>query len=185
MDLDNTWVISALQGILPEQILRILHDHVLHPSSTVRIVSSQAVVGLQRMAVALQPLISPVMERGARALQDSSDFVFFGFLLAILFLAVQVMIWVQRTISFFTRLAFRAVLWTFMGLILMAAWQRGPEAVSRDIVVVATKLFGYATLIKDIWLREYQKYDAQTRTGPGSGSFGGGRSSGFRTGRGS
>jgi len=125
-------------------------------------------------------MIAPVMDRGLRALQDSSDFVFFGFLLAMLFMAVQVLIWVQRTISFFTRLAFRAVLWTFIGLALMAVWQRGPEAVAGDVFVIVSKLVGYAALVKDIWLKEYQKYDAQTRTGSFSG---GSRSSGYSSGR--
>jgi hypothetical protein len=129
------------------------------------------------------------MDRFARTLQESPDFVFFGFLLAVLFLAFQVLVWVQRTISFFTRLAFRAVLWSMLGLALMAMWQRGPEAVAGDVVTVVSKLLGYAAIVKDIWLSEYQKYDAQTRAG--TSGYGGGRgssrsaglSSGRRSGR--
>lgn len=134
---------------------------------------------MQRAALLLQPVVSPIAERGMRALQDSPDVVFFGFLLALFFMAFQILIWVQRTISFFTRLAFRAVLWMCIGLALMAVWQRGPEAVAGDLVVVARKLVGYATIVKDIWLSEYQKYDAQTRAGAGAGagSLGGGRGS--------
>ncbi|KAI0398515.1 hypothetical protein F5Y17DRAFT_454082 [Xylariaceae sp. FL0594] len=180
MDIDNTWVVTALSGILPEQTFQILHDHVLHPSSTVRTVSSQAVLALQRAAAALQPVAAPVIDRGMRMLHDSPDIVFFGFLLTLLFLAFQVVMWVQRTISFFTRLAFRAVFWAFVGLALMAVWQRGPEAVARDLFVIGSRLVGYATVVKDIWLNEYQKYDAQTRTGSASS---GSRSSGYNSGR--
>ncbi|GAP82685.1 putative nuclear pore assembly and biogenesis [Rosellinia necatrix] len=184
MGVDDTWVINALRGILPEQTLQLLQDHVLHPSSTVRTVSAHAVVGMQRLARLLEPAVAPVAERGARALQDSPDVVFFAFLLALLFLAFQVLVWVQRTISFFTRLAFRAVLWCLLGLALMAVWQRGPEAVAADLAVLVRRLAVYAAMVKDIWLNEYRKYDAQTRAGsfgPGAGGppVGSGRSAGY------
>ncbi|KAI8944317.1 hypothetical protein F4801DRAFT_585551 [Xylaria longipes] len=177
MGVDETWIINALQGILPEQTLQLLHDHVLHPSSTLRTVYSHTLFGMQRLAQFLQPVVSPLAERAVGALQDSPDFVFLGILLAILFVAFQIMMWVQRTISFFTRLAFRAVLYILIGLAIMAAWQRGPEAVAADVVVVVRKLVGYAAMVKDIWLREYQKYDAQTRAGAGAGGFSGGKGS--------
>ncbi|KAI1186308.1 hypothetical protein F5B17DRAFT_367725 [Nemania serpens] len=175
MEIDDTWIINALQGILPEQTLQLLHDHVLHPSSTLRTVSSHAVLVLQRSALLLQPLVSPLADRGARALQESPDIVFFGFLLALVFLAFQVLVWVQRTISFFTRLVFRALLWTLLGLALVALWQRGPEAVVADAVFLVRRLLGYAAMVREIWLSEYHKYDAQTRAGAaGFGSGGGG-----------
>lgn len=129
---------------------------------------------MQRLAQFLQPVVSPLAERAVGALQDSPDFVFLGILLAIFFVAFQIMMWVQRTISFFTRLAFRAVLYMLIGLAIMAAWQRGPEAVAADVVVVVRRLVGYATIVKDIWLSEYQKYDAQTRAGAGAVALGAG-----------
>ncbi|KAH8159336.1 hypothetical protein CIB48_g8910 [Xylaria polymorpha] len=177
MGTDETWIINTLQGILPEQTLQLIHDHVLHPSSTLRTVYGHALFGMQRLAQFLQPVVSPLAERAVGALQDSPDFVFLGILLAIFFVAFQIMMWVQRTISFFTRLAFRAVLYMLIGLAIMAAWQRGPEAVAADVVVVVRRLVGYATIVKDIWLSEYQKYDAQTRAGAGAGGFGSGRGS--------
>ncbi|KAI0469630.1 hypothetical protein F4859DRAFT_136852 [Xylaria cf. heliscus] len=177
MGADETWIIDALQGILPEQTLQLLHDHVLHPSSTLRTLSSHAIFGMQRLAQFLQPVVSPLAERAVGALQDSPDFVFLGILLAILFVAFQILLWVQRTISFFTRLAFRALLYMLIGLAIMAAWQRGPEAVAADVVVVVRRLVGYAAMVKDIWLSEYQKYDAQTRAGAGAAGLGGGRGS--------
>ncbi|KAI1825954.1 hypothetical protein F4861DRAFT_537547 [Xylaria intraflava] len=177
MEVDDAWIISVLQGILPDQTLQLLQDHVLHPSSTLRTLSAHALAAMQQVASILQPVVSPLVDRAVRALQDSPDVVFFGFVLAIFFTVFQLLIWVQRTISFFTRLAFRAVLWTLIGLALMAVWQRGPEAVARDVVVVVSKLAGYAAVVKDIWLSEYQKYDAQTRAGGATGAFGSGRGS--------
>ncbi|KAI8623470.1 hypothetical protein F5Y19DRAFT_372383 [Xylariaceae sp. FL1651] len=187
MEVDDTWILSALQGILPEQTLQLLHDHVLHPSSTLRTISSYTLLSLQRLALLLQPVLAPIIDRVLRALQDSPDVVVLGFLLAFFVIALQFLLWMHRTMLFFTRLAFRAVVWTLIGLAFMAAWQRGPEAVIRDVVVVVSKMVGYAAVVKDIWLSEYQKYDAQTRAGAGAGSFGGtgrgpmggGRSAGF------
>ncbi|KAI0189778.1 hypothetical protein EV127DRAFT_366153 [Xylaria flabelliformis] len=177
MGVDETWIINALQGILPEQTLQLLHDHVLHPSSTLRTIYAHTLFGMQRLAEFLQPVVQPLAERAVNALQDSPDFVFLGILLAIIFVAFQIMLWVQRTISFFTRLAFRAVLYILIGLVIMAAWQRGPEAVANDVVVVLRKLVGYGAIVKEIWLSEYQKYESQTRAGAGAGGFGGGRGS--------
>ncbi|KAI1436114.1 hypothetical protein GGR50DRAFT_256428 [Xylaria sp. CBS 124048] len=177
MAVDDTWAISLLQGVLPDQTLQLLQDHVFHPSSTFRTVSGQALLVMQRAALMLQPVVSPLADRVVRALQDSPDIVIFGCLLAGFFAAFQVLIWIQRTISFFTRLAFRAVLWTLIGLALMAAWQRGPEAVAADVISVVGRLAGYAAVVKDIWLNEYQKYDAQTRAGGADGVFSGGKGS--------
>ncbi|KAI0398916.1 hypothetical protein F4802DRAFT_591590 [Xylaria palmicola] len=174
MGADEAWLINTLQGILPEQTLQLLHDHFLHPSSTMNTVSSYLVVGAKRTAQALAPVLSPLAERGALALQESTDVVFFLAVLTLLFLAFKIVVCVQRTISYFTRLAFRAALWALLGLALMAVWQRGPEAVARDLAVLAGRAVRYAAVVRDIWLAEYQKYDAQTRAGTtgASGSFG-------------
>jgi hypothetical protein len=176
MGADDTWVINALQGILPEQMLHLLRDQILDPTGAVGTVYGHAVVGTQRAARLLQPVAAPIAERGARALQESPDIVFFGFLLLVLFIGFQLLMMVQRTVAFFTRLAFRAVLWTLLGLALMAVWQRGPEAAAGDVAFVVRRLLVYAGMVKDIWISEYQKYDAQTRAGTlgsaGAGSMG-------------
>ncbi|KAI1108966.1 hypothetical protein F5Y14DRAFT_55288 [Nemania sp. NC0429] len=184
MEIDDTWIISALQGILPEQTLQLLHDHVLHPTSTLRTASSHLLLALQRSALLLQPLVSPLADRGARALQESPDIVFFGFLLALVFVAFQLLLWVQRTISFFARLALRALLWAALGLAVMALVRRGPEAVVADAVFLVRRSLAYAAMVREIWLSEYRKYDAQTRAGAGAGAgFGGGRAAHVGSGR--
>ncbi|KAI0415598.1 hypothetical protein F5X98DRAFT_376531 [Xylaria grammica] len=174
MEVDDVWIINALQGILPEQTLQLLHDHVLHPSSTLRTVSAYTLLGIQRVALTMQPILAPLAERVLVALQDSPDFVVLGLVLALFFIVVQVLLMIQRTISFFTRLAFRAVLWILIGLAIMAVWNRGPEAFIADTVVLARKMVVYGAMVKDIWISEYQKYDAQTRAGAGAGAFGSG-----------
>ncbi|KAI1172373.1 hypothetical protein F4777DRAFT_561717 [Nemania sp. FL0916] len=198
MEMDDVWVLNALQGILPEQTLQLVHDHILHPSSTFRLVSSHAMLGVQHCMRALTPLVSPIIERLIRLLHDSPDVVFVGFILALFFAFFQLLLFMQRAVSYFTRLMFRAILWTLIGLAIMAVWRRGPEAVAADIVVLVRGAMRYAQIVKDIWLSEYQKYDAQTRgggidpataaaAGPGSraagGSMASGRGAGYRGGR--
>ncbi|KAI0506817.1 hypothetical protein F5B22DRAFT_650299 [Xylaria bambusicola] len=182
IDVDSRWVINALQDVLPEQTLQLLQDHVLHLSSTLRTLYSYTLLVLQRAAYVLQPVLVPLGERAMRVLHDSPDIVFLGFILTLLFIAFQVLLWVQRTISFFTRLAFKAVLWMLLGLALMTIWNRGPEAVIGDLVMISQRAVVYAGMVKDIWVSEYQKYDAQGR-GNGGSSFGAGgsgmRSAGF------
>ncbi|KAK5633871.1 hypothetical protein RRF57_009585 [Xylaria bambusicola] len=165
--------------VLPEQTLQLLQDHVLHPSSTLRTLYSYTLLVLQRAAYVLQPVLEPIGERAMRVLHDSPDIVFLGLILTLIFIFFQILLWVQRTISFFTRLAFRAALWMLLGLALMAVWNRGPEAVIGDLVVISRRAVVYAAMVKDIWLSEYQKYDAQTRGGSLGGSGIGGRSAGF------
>ncbi|KAI1268228.1 hypothetical protein F5Y18DRAFT_221085 [Xylariaceae sp. FL1019] len=185
MELDDTWVVAALQGLLPEQTLQLLHDHVLHPTSTLRTISSYTLYSLQRAVLLMQPIFAPIVERGLRALQDSPDLVVLAFILALFVVAIQFIFWIHRTMMYMTRLAIRAVMWTLVGLALMAMWQRGPEAVIRDAVVVVSKMTGYAAVVKDIWLSEYQKYETQTHraAATGYGSSGqvpvGGRSAGY------
>ncbi|KAI1298790.1 hypothetical protein F5Y03DRAFT_367031 [Xylaria venustula] len=169
--MDDIWVINALRGILPDQTLQLLHDHVLHPTSTLRQISSYALQTSQQAALLLAPLISPLATRAIHILQDAPDVVFIGILLTLFFIAFQILLAVQRTISFFTRLAFRALLWGALGVVLMVLYNRGPEAFVADVVAVARRLVVYAGMVKDIWISEYQKYDAQTRAG--AGAFGG------------
>ena len=69
-----------------------------------------------------------------------------------------------------------------LGLALMAVWQRGPEAVAADLAVLVRRLALYAAMVRDIWLTEYRKYDAQTRAGSfgaGGPPVGSGRSAGY------
>ncbi|KAI0425122.1 hypothetical protein F5Y09DRAFT_115295 [Xylaria sp. FL1042] len=180
MEADRVWIITALKGVLPEQTLQLLHDHVLDPSSTFRTTSSYIILNAQRAALFLQPFVAPLAERGIRLVQDSPDMAFLALLVVLFFLALKIFFWIRRIITSLMRLALQAVLWTLVGLALMVVWNRGPEAFIADLVVLARRLVVYAAMIKDIWISEYQKYDAQTRAGAGAaaGAFGGGGSMG-------
>ncbi|KAI0021316.1 hypothetical protein F4780DRAFT_739007 [Xylariomycetidae sp. FL0641] len=172
MDTSDTWLLNALQGILPENTLHLLHEHVLSPTSPLAALRGHVNGFLGALYTLLSPVLAPLAARLAQALHDSPDLVVLGFVLGFLFLAVQVMAFVQRTVMAVTRLVFRLLFWSAVAALVAALWQRGPEAAARDVVVVVSKVAGYVAVIREVWWSEYQKYDAQTR---GSAAATGGR----------
>lgn len=129
---------------------------------------------LERGLATVWPLLQPVGARIGDILSDSPDFVFIGLIVTFLVLALQIMLWVHRFMMFWTRLATRALMWAMVAAVVAVVWQRGPEAAVRDVVVFASKVVGYTAFVKDIWLAEYNKYDAQTKNSRKVGA--GGRS---------
>lgn len=103
------------------------------------------------------------MDRTLQAIQNSPDAVVLAFALTALVVAIQVMFAIQRTMVWMTRLALRMVGWAVVIAVVAVVWRRGPEATIRDLVVVVSKITGYATVVKDIWVSEYNRYDAQTK----------------------
>lgn len=174
-------------GILPDNTLSFLQDHVLSSQTPVQIVlrhaSQLARSTFAGLVAALAPIVTPLFDRLVSLLSDSPDIVAFGAVLTILFIAIQVALLVQRTMLYFTRLFFRLLGWAVVVAAVAAIWQRGPEATARDVVVVVSKIAGYAAVVRDIWWTEYQKYDAQTRgqTMPG---WSGSASAGYGSARG-
>ncbi|KAF3016753.1 hypothetical protein G7054_g11490 [Neopestalotiopsis clavispora] len=160
---ENQWILDALDGVLPEQTLQFIADHVLARGAPLQTVLRSLHTLLNGTVAALYPILQPVLVRVGTMLSDSPDFVFVLSLVAIFFAALQTLLWVHRVMMFWTRLMGRLLLWSLVAAVLAMAWQRGPEAVIRDAVVFVSKAAGYAALVKDIWLAEYNKYDAQTK----------------------
>lgn len=177
-------------GFLPEHTLSFLQDHVLSPQTPVQIVYQQALKltrsSLAGLVATAAPIVMPVIDRVVATLSSSPDFVFFGALLVLIVVTIQIALFIQRTMIYFTRILFRMLGWALVIACLAAVWQRGPEATARDAVVVVSKLAGYTSVVKDIWWSEYHKYDAQTRgqTVPGwsghAGAGGASAGSGYR-----
>lgn len=103
------------------------------------------------------------MDRTVQAIQNSPDAVVLAFALTVLVVMIQVMFAIQRTMMWMTRLALRMVGWAMVIAVVAIIWRRGPEATIRDLVIVVSKITGYATVVKDIWVSEYNRYDAQTK----------------------
>ncbi|KAI0125787.1 hypothetical protein BJ170DRAFT_447852 [Xylariales sp. AK1849] len=167
------WMLDALDGVLPEQTLHFLQDHVLAPQTPFQTVLRALQSYAQRLLSTLWPLLQPIVLRVGDLLSDSPDFIFIAVLVGIIALGFQVLLWVHRFMMFWTRLVTRALMWAAVAAVIAVVWQRGPEAAIRDVVVFVSKAVGYATIVKNIWLTEYHKYDAQTKNSRKVG--GGGR----------
>ncbi|KAI1767416.1 hypothetical protein GGR53DRAFT_482644 [Hypoxylon sp. FL1150] len=169
MDRADPMILDALKGIVPEQTMQLLQEHLTNPQSIFSSIYRQTASLLTKVFALLYPLVEPLLARLLQALHDSPDIVVLGFALGFFVLVLQVVAWVHRTMMFFTRLAFRLVGWALVFAVLAVVWRRGPEAAVRDVVVFTGKVAGYAAVVKDIWWSEYQKFDAQTKRGGGSG----------------
>ncbi|XDG09142.1 hypothetical protein ABKA04_008757 [Annulohypoxylon sp. FPYF3050] len=165
MEQGGSIIREALQGIVPEQALDAIQEHLQDPSTTVKTVWHHTSAVLNKVGTMLSPLFAPIFARAIQALYDSPDVVVLAFFLGTFVLMLQIVIWIHRTMMYMTRLAFRLMGWALFIALLAVVWRRGPEATIRDVVVFVSKMAGYATLVKDIWLSEYKKFDAQTKRG--------------------
>lgn len=139
----------------------------LAPSTPFQTVLRAAHSAISRGVAVVWPAVSPMVSRAGATLSerlgDSPDVVFVGFALAVAFLFLQVFLWMHRVMMFWTRLVTRMIFWSLIAMVVAMVWQRGPEAVLRDVAVFSGRAAAYATVVKDIWLAEYDRYDAQTR----------------------
>lgn len=146
---------------IPEHSLEFVHEHVLHPHSHVQTIKREVLTVVRNVTAAMYPVLEPLFDRLAQAIYRSPDIVVLGFFLVVLFVAVQIMSWVRRMLAFWTRVAVRLVFWAAVVATLSFVYQRGVEESVRDAVVFGGKLLGFAASVRNIWLQEYQKYQAQ------------------------
>lgn len=170
---DNHWALDALRGILPEETYQVLKDNVLNPQTPFQIFRRQLVYGGEQAFRVIRPYAQMLVDRVIEFLQESPDIVAFAIVLGFLALALQIVLYIHRVMMFWTRLAMRTIMWALVAVVIAIVWQRGPETAFHDVLMFTGKLAGYLSLVKDIWLSEYRKYDAQTKN---SGKMGSGRS---------
>lgn len=114
----------------------------------------------------MTPAIQPFLERLNTALTNSPDVVILIFVVLLLFLTLQMLAWMRRMVAWVTGLMFRLVFWSFILGIVAVVVQRGPEQTVRDAVVVVSKVAGYGAALRDVWITEYRRYEAQQNAGP-------------------
>lgn len=163
---------SLSAALFSESTLRLLQTHLLGPSSTLQT--------LKRHLVSLvAPLAAPLLARLDHILTSSPDVVLLVATVLLVVLVVQVLAWVRRVVAWFTALLLRVVFWSAVAAGLAFVWQRGPEQTARDAVVVVSKIVGFGAAMKDVWVSEYRRYEAQggvhqARVGGAGGGAGGG-----------
>lgn len=109
----------------------------------------------------MAPLLEPLLDRLARALRDSPDVVVLALFVLALFLALRVLAWARRVVLWLTALLFRVVFWSCVAALGAVVYRRGMEQTARDVVVVGAKIAGYGAAVRDVWWKEYRRYEAQ------------------------
>ncbi|KAK3330418.1 hypothetical protein B0H66DRAFT_611936 [Apodospora peruviana] len=175
MDLPVQWALGLVHGLLPSTTIEFINQNILAPSSPVQSLRRTAVATASSASRQMWPVVAPLADRLMQALYASPDIVVLIVFLFILLVAVQILNWTRRVMMCLTVLAFRLAFYAGLVALAAAVWQRGLEASVRDAVVVGSKLYGYAMGLKDVFVREYQRYEAQqaqAAAGGGGGSYG-------------
>ncbi|KUI52445.1 hypothetical protein VP1G_09890 [Cytospora mali] len=156
------------EAVFSEQTLSVLNQHVLSPSSPLQTLRRQFIDLLSTVFSIMTPVIQPLLDRLNTALTNSPDVVVLIFVVVLLFIALQILAWMRRMVAWVTGLMFKLIFWACMMGVVAVVVQRGPEQTVRDLVVVVSKIAGYGAALKDVWVSEYRRYEAQQSEGPGA-----------------
>lgn len=167
----SIFVHSVILPLLPRSLADIIRTHVIHPDSPFQIYGRQAIAGAQRgYHEIVLPRLEPLYHQAIGALSEAAGSDGPAAIIALLPLvltgiaAVMVVSFTMRLISWWTRLLTRLAFWAVILVFLLGVWERGPLQSVRDIVVVGGKLAGYGAAVREIWVREYNHYEEQTRS---------------------
>ncbi|KAK0633459.1 hypothetical protein B0T14DRAFT_415131 [Immersiella caudata] len=179
MDFPAEWTMSALKSLLPDPILTFFNAYILSPASPIQALLRQ----LQPLLSHMLTLLAPLFDRLTAALASSPDAVVLIFFLAVVVFVVQLLAYLQRIMLFWTRLAFRMLFWAGVFALGAMVWQRGLEQSARDAAVVGRGLVSFGTMCREVFLKEYRRYDdleKARRAGAAGGGYGArGRGGGY------
>jgi hypothetical protein len=147
--------------ILPDYTpyLLTLYQH-LHPY--IRSVNSL----LFTLQSKLMPFLLPALNRVAVFAQDSPAIITVGILLLLLVISMQILNFARRLIVFWTRIMLQVLFYGGIVVLVMVVWQRG---VGRTVGDLAE----WAQEIKDVWWREYRRWEGYQNQGRVRGAGGG------------
>ncbi|QPH01192.1 hypothetical protein C2857_005391 [Epichloe festucae Fl1] len=163
-----------LTELLPPDLAASVRQHLLNPRAPLQIYKQEAWSRAQRALASLQPYIQPVLDKTISLIVDNQGVTGVVVLLTVVTVMVVVMNWIRRLIMWWTRLMVRAMFWAGVVLALAWVWNRGVVESVRDGVVFVSKAVGYLAVLKDFWMQEYERYEANGSRGRGTR----GRSSG-------
>lgn len=164
----------AREALFSQQARTLLNQHVLNPSSPLQTLRRQFADLLSTLYNEIMaPLLQPVLDRLAQALNNSPDVVILAVAVVVFLLALQVLLWVRRLVAWFTALVLRLVFWSSVVVVIAVIWQRGPDQSAKDLAAIVGVVTGYGSLVyrytRDVWLREYERYEAQQSRGAAAG----------------
>ncbi|KAF7559156.1 hypothetical protein G7046_g4992 [Stylonectria norvegica] len=152
---------SLLAALLPPDLVDYIHTHLLHPHAPLQVFKRQAVLQSQRLLNAAYPIVRPLLDRLLALMADNQGVVGVAVSLAVLAVVVVVLNWVRRLLLWWTRLTMRVAFWAVVLAVAAWVWERGVFESLRDVTVVGSKVVGYLAVLKDVWVNEYHRYEAQ------------------------
>jgi hypothetical protein len=150
---------AILQNLFSASTIDAVHEHVTHPSSVLLLLKRQALSSLAMVS----PLFQPAIDAASRFAYEQPAAVAVASFVAILALVFVVLNWVRRVVMWWARITARLAFIALAVAVASGVYQRGIMACARDAVVVGAKIVGYLAVVKDVFLAEYERYDAQSR----------------------
>ncbi|KAF4498769.1 nuclear pore assembly and biogenesis domain containing protein [Fusarium agapanthi] len=156
-----TLATHLLTALLPPELADSIQKHILHPRSPVQIIARNVLDQAQSLLDTAAPLLEPLFDRVMILLAENQGLV--GVIASLVVLATVVIIlnWIRRLLMWWTRVAMRIATWAFLLALAAWIWERGVFESARDMAVMGGKIVGYLAVIKDVWLQEYDRYEAQ------------------------
>jgi len=147
--------------------------HILHPRSPFQIYGKEALTRAQRGYETLYPHLEPYYNQAVDAMSDPEGpgayFALVPLVLGVI-AAVMVVSYVIRIMTWWTRFVSRMAFYAVLLAVVAMVWDRGLLQSSKDAVIIVSKLVGYGASVRDIWLKEYQRYEAQQAAATGRSS---------------
>ncbi|KAH6898446.1 hypothetical protein B0T10DRAFT_109275 [Thelonectria olida] len=150
-----------LAAFLPDDLVDSIRTHVLHPHAPLQVLRRSLTLHAQRLLSAAYPVVQPLLERLLGAMAENQGLV--GVIASLLVLATFLVVlnWIRRLLMWWTRFTLRIA--TYAAFVGVAAWvyDRGIFESARDVAVIGAKVVGYMAVLKDVWVDEYNRYEAQ------------------------
>lgn len=162
---DSSLITPLLRAFLPPDLVTTIDTHILHPDSPLQSLKRQALLQAQRALDTLLPLAQPLLDRALLLMAENQGAVGTAVSLLLVVLVVVVLSWIRRLVMWWTRLTMRVAMWGILVALAAWVWERGVWESVRDVVILGGKVGGYMAVLKEVWLSEYNKYEAQQGMG--------------------
>ncbi|KAF4594618.1 hypothetical protein GQ602_000231 [Ophiocordyceps camponoti-floridani] len=159
----EAYLFSLVADLLPPDLAAQAHHHLVRPDSPLQSCKRQLAASAYAAATAAADVAARALGDGSIVLDQGGGGSLAGWLALFAVLAVVVLAvrWVGRLVVWWTRLALRLASWAVVFALAACVWQRGVAATIRDVVVGGAALMRYLSLLRDVWLAEYSRYELQ------------------------
>ncbi|ROT35589.1 hypothetical protein SODALDRAFT_328957 [Sodiomyces alkalinus F11] len=160
---DEPSLTTLLEGLFSPETLDFIHKTTLHPHSPVQIFKRHSAVYLQKILTVAYVFFAPIIDAMFAVLSRSPELASLAVFAFSLAAAWVVLGWIRRLAAFATRLVLRAVFWSFVIALASVVVRNGFYETFKDVVVFGGKVVGFLAVAKDVWLREFRRYEEEAK----------------------